>query len=115
MATVSLLQQRVNLAEGYQVINTVTAATGIPMQVFMYRQTDDMFSHVADIRDLAYPLVNTVDVDYYRQASATRNFDDVVTALEFANLVKKRITDLLALYTPTAAAFPGSEVTVLPV
>jgi len=115
MATVTLSQQRINLPAGYQVVNTVTAASGISKSVFIYRQADDGFDHVSDIRDLAYPLVNTPGVDYYRLDNATREFDNVAVALEFANHVKKRITDLLAIYTPEAAAFAGSESTVLPV
>ena len=111
-ATVSLLQERTNLVNGYRVHSKLTAATGISPQLFVFRASDQIFDHVSTLFDLSYPTaIDAPNFDFYRQDECTRDFPDVTTALEFANYVKFRVQEILAAYTPDFVAFAGAETT----
>lgn len=108
-ATISLEQVRTNLVSGFEVANTITAANEIPTELFVYKQADDSFSHVATLFDLAYPTVNTPGTEFYRQDNATKVYDNATTALEFANHVKFRIDTLVNAYNDgDLTNFPGT-------
>ena len=113
---ITLHQERTNLPGGtYQVKNEVTAATGISAELFVYRKSDESFSHVATLSDLAYPTTVDPDQDWYRLSVAIKELADVSQALEFANHVKFRLNELMAAYTSaTYADFAGTEDTVIP-
>ena len=115
MPSIDLLQERTNEVGGiFRVANTITAATDIPPELFVFQQVDDEFSHVATLPDFVYPTVNTPGTSFYRLNAATRDFTDVEKALEFANHIKFRLDKLLLAYTDDFVDFPGSETTTIP-
>ena len=115
MPSIDLLQTRTNEAGGiFRTVNLITDSTDIPKELFVYRQFDDVFSHVAGLVDFYYPNVNTPGFEFYRQDNATKDYDNVENALEFANSVKSRLAIVLAAYTDNFVDFPGSETTTIP-
>lgn len=114
MATATLNQVRSNLPEGFEIVNSITDPVDIPPELFVYDAIDDKFSHVATLTDFQYPTANTVNINYYRKDNATKLYDDVVTALEFANHVKFRVDELLKAYVPDMDTFPGTFNYALP-
>ena len=119
MATVSLFQQRSALGPGgYQITNNITASNGIPAELFVYTTADGLFNHVASMDDFQYPVTRVTAQNagaaFYRLAAATAIYPDVATALDFANLIKKRVNSLLLVFDDTTLTFVGSETTNLP-
>jgi len=108
MATATLNQVRTNLPSGFEIANTITSPVDIPAELFVYVALTDVFSHVATMTDFAYPNVNTPGQEYYRQDNATKEYEDVTTALEFANHVKFRVDELLKVYNTDLDTFPGT-------
>ena len=115
-ATLTLTQTRTTLPTGFEVTNVVTLGVDIPNELFVYYQANDEFSHVATLFDLAYPIVNDVQFDFYRQDNAARVYDNATTALEFSNYTKARIDTLVKNYNDgDLVDFPGVEVTNMPI
>lgn len=93
-----------------RVVDTVTAAVGLPTLVFVLNAEDDTFSRVASVPDLLYiPAVKTEEQPLYRVAAVTRDFDVVRDALDFATMLRDRLRKLPADYD-RAAGF-AAEVT----
>jgi hypothetical protein len=115
-ATLTLTQTRTTLPTGFEVENVVTNGVDIPNELFVYTQNNDEFSHVATLYDLAYPIVNDAQFDYYRQDNATKVYDNATTALEFSNYTKARVDTLVKNYNDgDLVDFPGVEVTNMPI
>jgi hypothetical protein len=97
----------------YKSENEVSASEGIPLALFVFAVATDLFSHVAAVRDLeAYPVSKaqavTDGVDFYRLATATREYDNITDALEFATHVRSRLDFLAQDYPKTQGEFVGS-------
>jgi hypothetical protein len=119
MATVSLFQQRSAPGPGgYQILNEITAHTGIPAELFVYDTITQVFNHVATMDDFGFPVgvsaAQAAGALYYRSSSATATYPDVATAIEFAQMVKQRVNALLNVFDSAAAGFAGSETTAFP-
>jgi hypothetical protein len=108
MATITHTQTRSLVSEGAQVAEVVTATTLIEQAVFVYRQDDGSFSHVASVRDMAvYPAVSTPGVTFFRNPSCTRVFPTVHEADAFATFVREQLKRLTVEWD-AASLFIGS-------
>lgn len=112
-SSIQVYQERVNIPEGHRIINEVQSATLIPKELFVFKSTDDSFSHVATINDLEYPTANDPGYSHYRLDNVTKDFEDISTAIEFAAHIKVRLQEVVTAYTQDAADFAGSEVTTI--
>lgn len=94
--------------------NEVIASEGITLALFVFAVIDETFNHVATVRDIeTYPeskaqAVND-GVDYYRQTSVTREYNNIVDATAFATHVRARLNFLVQDYPRTVDGFVGSE------
>ena len=114
-ASLTLTQTRTNELTGFKDENVITAAVDIPKELFVYHQGDDVFSHVATLFDLALPIVNDPQYDFYRQDNATKEFDNATTALDFSNYIKDRVDTLVKDYNEgDLVDFPGVFVANIP-
>ena len=115
-ASLTLTQTRTNELTGFKVANVITDEIDIPKELFVYHQGDDVFSHVATLFDLALPIVNDPQYDFYRQDNATKEYDNATTALDFANYIKSRVDTLVKEYNEgDLVDFPGVFVTGIPI
>lgn len=98
----------------YKSENEIIASEGIPLALFVFAVSDDSFSHVATTRDIeAYPASKaeaiTAGVDYYRQATASREYDTITSAQAFALQVRTRLQYLSNDYPAAKDAFVGTN------
>jgi len=112
-ATITLYQERTNIEGGHRIYSHVTESTLIPPELFLFKEIDDTFSHVASVEDLAYPTTPTVGIGYYRLAEVTQDFSDVGQAIDFAADIKRRLQLVATAYTEDVDSFDGSETTVI--
>ena len=84
-------------------------------EVFVYNATNDTYSHVANIYDMAtLPKVNTVGTAFYRQDTAVQNFTTPTEADSAATLHASKVNELVYEYNTGAAVYDGStDTTVL--
>lgn len=113
-ATLEVFQERSNIPGGHRVETIVISSVLIPKELFVLRQEDDTFSHVAVISDLVYPTYKDNLFSYYRVASVSRDFEEITTAIDYASHVKYRLEQVALAYTQEADSFVGSETTILP-
>lgn len=111
-ATIELFQERTNVEGGHQIVTRVTDSTLVPMEVFVFKQSDDSFQYVAAVTDFVYPVANDPEWTNYRQSEVTITFEDIGTALNFAADVKRRVQALVEAYTQDVDDFEGSETEV---
>lgn len=113
MASLTLSQTRtVNMDGTYSVTNTITAATGMPPEVFVFTTSTQTYDHVAAPFDLqTYPNTSVTPMAFYRQSSVTQVFKDVDSAVTAAASIKTIVSDLVVAYGELVATFPGSDTT----
>lgn len=99
----------------YAVATTVDEAGAIPRELFVYATDTDEFSSVALVRDIeSWPATKEEavarDLDFYRAAEVTREFDVKETAAAFAADVRRRLEAVTRDYAGSAAvAFGGQQ------
>ncbi len=102
----------------YRVVDTVTAASGIQTQVFVYLVEGDVFSRVASVDDML-TLENTRDAavlaedDEYRLATYQQDFNSLATAGDAASTITARLTTLLVDYEAATVDFVGTTTETL--
>lgn len=99
----------------YQVDDSVTAATGIATEVFVFKTTGGTFDHVATVLDmLTYPNTQAAAAlagqSFYRQASVSRTFTSIAEAQDFASSLISRMRTLASEYDLVVTAFVGATV-----
>ena len=113
MATsITVHQKREALTDGYHLLTTITAATNIPKELFVFLAADDSYQHVCTVYDiLTYPTVSTPGVEFYREdtASLTYTVEQLDTAVEEAALQKTRLEELLTQYRDAVGEYIGEE------
>lgn len=115
MATVTLHQVRTNEGPaGYKIVSTVTAATGMDKEIFVFNSASDEFDHVAVPLDFYWPITKDILKAYYRKDSCEKSFMDVNLALDFVAMIKNRVNVLTTQMTAEAATFPGDDTTNYP-
>ena len=97
----------------YQVIDTVTATTGIDTNVFILSVVDDSFQYVASVADMyAFPNTKaaaiTANQTLYRSAVGTMAFAAISNAVNFAATNVERIEWLVNAYNTATNAFIGT-------
>ena len=116
MATITLEQTRTNEPDGtYKVASTLKNESGIPSELFAMQSTTGEFDHVVTVGEISFlPTTDTPPASFYRVNTFERSFDDVATAISFAEGLKRRVDLLIDEYTAEAAAFAGNEDTDFP-
>lgn len=108
-------QARTNPSDGvYQVTDTVTASTGIPPEVFVFKVADSTFDHVATVLDVVtYPnslvAASAAGQPFYRLATVTRTFPLVNQAQDFAASLVSRMKTLASQYELVVTVFVGTD------
>jgi hypothetical protein len=107
MATVTHTQVRTLVGSSASVVDTVTAATGLPLELFLYTTVDDTYAHIASIAELyTYPVGKSAAVaagkSYYRSATTTRLFSTIQYAQEWAAFVPATFKRLAVEWAITA-------------
>jgi len=111
-------QTRTTAGGFYRVADTVTSATGIPSQVFVFRTTDQEFSRVAAVDDLL-ELPDTLEAAvaegcaYYRTAAMSRDYESMATAADFAAALKRDLKYLVIEYNKAVTLFLGTDTETL--
>lgn len=114
MPSLSLTQTRTNEPTGFKIHNQVNSAVDMPVELFVFKSADGLFSHVATLTDFQYPPALDVDIEYYRQDSCEKTFDNVETAVDFAAHVRYRLEKLTEYYTEDFADFVGADTYDIP-
>jgi len=115
MATVELFQERTNEGpSGFKIYNQVVSAVDIPTELFVFRFSDNTFSHVVTLGDFYYPPAPTAGFSFYRLSEATVYYDNIRQALDFACHVKYRIDNLVKNYDDEFNTFDGNDTTNYP-
>ena len=97
----------------YKVLNTVVYAETIPKKVFVMNIDNDYFEHVATLWHMQH-IPDTkeeserVSCQFYRHDVASRQYDTVATAMDFAEYTRVRIEGLVNVYATAAGEFPGT-------
>lgn len=110
--TITLHQKREAIAGGYKLTSTITAATGIPTELFLFKESDDSYQHVCTVDDiLRYPHGTSPTIDFYREPTAVLTYttEDLDEAIEEAALQKTRLAALVGEYDDAVNAFDGEE------
>ena len=113
MSSITLQQSRsVNVSDQYVVTSTATAAVGMQTQIFVYKLSGSVFSHVANVGDMSnYPTTPTTGIPFYRLATVTQTFDELATAIDAAAAHKTAVQSLVTAYTAATTSFVGTEST----
>ena len=98
----------------YQLDNEIVASEGITLACFVLEVETDEFHHPATVVDLsAFPeskseaLAN--GVLYYRQASATKKYTDIVEACDGAAVIRSRLRALPGEQERVQEDFSGTQ------
>jgi hypothetical protein len=96
--------------------NEVTASIGIPLQLFVFKVSDDSFSHVAMVFDLEEFPADKAQAEsdgkaFYRKATAVRSFALISEALSFATHVDSRLQFLANDFPVAKDQFLGDSTT----
>jgi hypothetical protein len=120
MASTVTLRQRTEITteNKYRVIDEVTAATGIGQAVFVFKVSDDSFSHYATVADMVnYPDnkadAKTAGIRFYRQATATRDWDSIELANSQKQTSQDRINILILEWDNYNEGFVADETVVI--
>jgi hypothetical protein len=102
----------------YRTYDSVTVATGIQRQLFVFNVSDDNFSRVASVSDmLTYPNTKAAAVaasqPFYRGDIVTRDLTDIDDAQDFASNLKASLKLLLVEYDAAVNVFIGTETAVI--
>ena len=98
--------------EPYQIESLVTVATEMEEEVFVYKQTDSTYSHVATIDDMEkWPTASDVSYAYYRQSSATQTFATPEQADTAMSVHASRVNELVYQYVSGANPYVTTTVT----
>lgn len=118
-ASLSHSQTRSVTAENlYRVVDTVTASTGMPPEVFVFRTEDAVYNRIASVGDLQTLLTSqaaaqTAGHPYYRLAAVTMDWALLSQAKDFATTVNARLRDLVKAYDLAVTGFVGSTTETL--
>ncbi len=100
----------IEAANTYKVVTTASAATGIPVEVFVYKADSAAFDHVATPVDLqTFPTTPSNSYAFYRSAVATQTFSDVNAAKLAGEQHKARVQQLVTDYAASVVGFVGSD------
>ena len=102
----------VEAAEVYRVVNTVTYVEGIDANIFIYVTETGIFSHVAYPYDMrTFPKTqqeaSNDGLGYYRQVSATVDYDNVALADAAASYTLSRVDTLARTMNAVDTEFVG--------
>jgi hypothetical protein len=92
----------------YRVAATITAATGIAKELFLFAYAGDVYQHVCTISDLsAYPAVRTEGYAFYRKLDVVLDFEVALLhrAEETADAIRERLQELATAYETAKADF----------
>lgn len=113
MATsITVHQKREAVTDGYHLLTTITSATNIPKELFLFKESDDSYQHVCTVNDiLTYPTTSTPGIEFYREdtTSLTYTVDQLDTAIEEAALQKTRLEALVTQYRDAVGEYVGEE------
>lgn len=110
MATLTHQQTRSVDGTSYRVVSTITAADGVPAEVFVFAASGAAFNRVASVDDLlTLPTSITSNVAYYRAATVDRGFTTLRDADAFARYVKTHLPALVKEYNQAVTAFIGTS------
>jgi hypothetical protein len=100
----------------YSVTATVTSTVSIDDAVFVYRQSDGLYDHIATVLDMqTYPDVATPSIAFYRQNTVTQLYTAANQAVDFSATIESRLTSLAQEYDIVAATFvPGTVPVTVP-
>ena len=96
----------------YKVVTSVTAASGIPAEVFVFNTSSQTYSHVASTFDMVtYPDAANINqgVAFYRASSATLTSTNVEEAADVASQLKTLVADLVTAYAAEVVGFVGTS------
>lgn len=95
--------------------NTITDATDITMYLFVLTYETDAYDRVATVHDIEnYPEEKTLGIPWYRAVAASKDFDNITDATEFADYVKVRLERVVQQYEEYTGEFEGEEDTIIP-
>lgn len=118
MSSLTLRQQTEITTDAlFRVTDSITASEDIDDAVFVFKTTDDAFSHYATVTDLVlYPDTKAEALDqgvgFYRQNEAIRDWDDIDSAREQKALTVTRLRSLLIKWDDYSEGFED-DVTVV--
>ena len=117
-STITHTQTRSLETGGYQVVDTVTASTNIPLEPFVFTVSTELFNRVATVYDMdTYPNTRaaavTAGLDYYRLAEVTALWPDLDEAREFADGLAERLKSLVVEYAAAIVLFEGTTTTTV--
>ena len=109
------IHQEREVVEGplYRVKTSVVHATGIDRRIFVYKMTTAQFSHVATTWDMenfpgSLEEAQAGPIEFYRQDSCTKDYEDAEVAAQFATYTRSRIDWLARQYAIMQEDFVGS-------
>jgi hypothetical protein len=118
MATLSVQLTQVSsiVAEGFQVVNTITSATNmVDDKVFLFRQEDDGFETVCtNYAYITYPTTSSSSFEFYRKNAATIVYPAASTGAKGSQDVRDRVTLLVDSLQDAQDTFVGTVVTDIP-
>lgn len=111
MASLNITQVRTaDVAGTYTITMTVTAATGMPAEVFSWAAASDKYDHVATVSDmLVFPTTLSQSMAYYRKNTATLTCATLSDAKAALGVFSTRLQDLVTNYGLQVTAFVGTE------
>jgi hypothetical protein len=110
--TLTIHQKREVIPTGYKITSTITAAAGIPTELFLFKQSDNVYQHVCTVDDIGrYPHGTSPTIDFYREPAAVLTYttDQLADAIEEAALQKTRLSELVGEYDDASTDFVGEE------
>ena len=105
-------------ARKYDLTVLVSQASGVPRELFVTTVSDDAFSHVATVEDLAlYPAGKAgalaSESDFYREPLVVLRFDSAAQAAEVSAAILERLKRVNADWAATQDAPFGGIKTVI--
>ena len=97
----------------FRTVDTVTAATNIDKEVFLFLTDDESFQNVCDVADMSYPAsllaAQQAGATNYRLATVTKDYDDLDVAIDFSESLTSRLQSLVVAYQAATATFVGTD------
>ena len=89
----------------YTVEWEVTAATGMPSEIFLVKFSNNEFVGVIVPDDLTFPTTRTGGVAHYRQSTVTGTYDTLEAAQEARTVIDANIQLLVDAYNAQLTTF----------
>jgi hypothetical protein len=98
----------------YRVDVDILDATGIDVDLLVFRSPEDTFSHVATVYDLeTYPSSPVPNCPFYRVRGAKVPFNNLRDAGAFEDVTRSRLKVLAVAWNSVVEEFTGTEIVVV--